>query len=396
MSLSPPPHDNDPIITQFKPLRGQWELNDDNIKRIDPQTGETILHNYCQRINLTALELFRFLIETKSCGVNVQDKNGDTPLHHAIRQFYPTHAGNIIVLTYLLNQKGVDFNLKGRGGYTLLHLACENIDALPMDIFQLLIETKGCDVNAHNNDNKIPLCYALQFFDSNRDDITVLMYLLNQKDVNVDIKGEYGYTLLHLACENINRLPMSVFQNLIKTMGCDVNARSDDDDTPINLALRQFHSDLGGNITVLIYLLNQKGVHANVTNRFNHTSLHIACDNINNLPLDIFKLLIETHGCDINAWDNNNDTPLHLAFGYFKQGYGGDIAVLMYLLTQNSINFNIMDKKGRNLLHLACICDISDSWDSVDLYAERDAMLCPIVETIAERCVQLILDETKF
>jgi hypothetical protein len=49
MNLPPPPpaqHD-DPIITQFRPVEGQRELNDENIERIDPETGSTILHNYC-------------------------------------------------------------------------------------------------------------------------------------------------------------------------------------------------------------------------------------------------------------------------------------------------------------------------------------------------------------
>jgi hypothetical protein len=48
--LPPPPQDDDPIITQFTPVEGQWALIDENIKRIDPKTGHTILHNYCQHI----------------------------------------------------------------------------------------------------------------------------------------------------------------------------------------------------------------------------------------------------------------------------------------------------------------------------------------------------------
>jgi len=54
MSLPPPPQDDDPIITQFKPQYGQWELTDDNSKRIDLTTGETILLNYCKKINSTS------------------------------------------------------------------------------------------------------------------------------------------------------------------------------------------------------------------------------------------------------------------------------------------------------------------------------------------------------
>jgi len=61
----PPPQHDDPIITQFKPVNGQRELTDDNVKHIHPKTGETILHNYCRHINTTPIEVWRYLIEVK-------------------------------------------------------------------------------------------------------------------------------------------------------------------------------------------------------------------------------------------------------------------------------------------------------------------------------------------
>jgi len=100
MNLPPPPQDDDPIITQFKPVKGQWELNDENIQRVDPETGNTILHNYCKCINTTPVEVYRYLIETKGCDVNAQDKSKDTLLHWAVRYFNPNKGGDINVLTY--------------------------------------------------------------------------------------------------------------------------------------------------------------------------------------------------------------------------------------------------------------------------------------------------------
>jgi ankyrin repeat protein len=122
---SPPPrrHD-DPIITQFKPRDNQWELNDKNIKRIDPETGHTILHNYCRHINTTPLEGYQYLIETHGCDVNAQDNDSETALHRAIRYFKPLDSREINVLVYLINQKDVNINIKGKKGGILLHLAC--------------------------------------------------------------------------------------------------------------------------------------------------------------------------------------------------------------------------------------------------------------------------------
>jgi ankyrin repeat protein len=315
MSLPSSLQDDDPIIKQFKPVRGQWELNDDNIKRIDPQTGQTILHNYCQHIDSTPFEVYQYLIEIKGCDVNVQDDDENTPLILALRYF------------------------KGR-------------------------------------------------------DITVLMYLLSQKGVNANIKCQFGYTLLHDACERINKLPLEIFKVLIETLGCDVNAQDKDKDTPLHDALRRFDQNDGGNINVLICLLGQMGVDPNIKNLYGYTLLHTACRNINYLPLDIFKVLIETLGCDVNVQNKYDDTPIHRAIDNFNPDEGGDIKALAYLIDQKDVNANAKGRNDRNLLHLTCINNLSDSWNSAKLNAKVDSNLCQIVEAIAERCVQQVLDET--
>jgi ankyrin repeat protein len=308
--LPPPPQDDDPIITQFKPVEGQWELTEDNIKRIDLRTGETILYNHCQYINTTPLEVYRYLIETRGCDVNAQEKDNDTPLHNALDCFDPRN-GDIITCMYLLSQKGVNGDTQGYNSETLLHAACGNINTLPIDVFKFLIETLGCDVNAQDNNNDTPLHLAFRYFNPrNGGDIKTLTYLLTQTNINVNIKDKYGYTILHWACSKIN-----------------------------------------------------------------------------NLPIDIFKVLIETLGCDVYAQNNNKETPLQNALRYFDPNKGGDINVWAYLIDQKNINPNIKGKKGCNLLHLICR-------GSVGLSAQCDTVLCQIVELIVERCIKQVLDET--
>jgi len=64
-----------------------------------------------------------------------------------------------------------------------------------------LIETHGADVNLQDDDENTPLHDALSSVNANWDvGIAVLTYLINQKNVNVNIEGEKGYTLLHTAC----------------------------------------------------------------------------------------------------------------------------------------------------------------------------------------------------
>jgi cytohesin len=347
------------------------------------------------------------LIETKGADVNA--KNGkDTPLQYALEYFNPNGGSNITVLAYLLSQKGTNGNIKGQRGYTLLHYACDNRNKFPLDIFKALIETQGCDVNVVCEDKSYPLHRALRYFDRNTGcDITVLTYLLGQTNVNVNVKDDYGYTLLHMACQKINELPLDIFTLLIEKHGADVNVQDNNKDTPLHIALKWFNPNGGSDITVLPYLLNQKDINDNIKGKDGNNLLHTACENINTLPLDIFKLLIETRGADVNAQNNNKNTPLHQAFGYLKPHDGVDTAVWAYLINQMNLNVNIEDQNGHTLLHSACICDITglddfmdsedeftDSDDDFDdcLKAKADTFLCQIVQVIAERCVQQVLD----
>jgi ankyrin repeat protein len=394
VNLPPPLQDDDPIITQFKPVQGQRGLTEDNIKRIDPETGYTILHNYCQHINTTPVEVYRLLIEVKGCDINAQDKYNDTPLYDAIYHFNLNKGGDITVLTYLLSQKGINGNIKDRNGGTLLHYACSKINKLPFDIFKVLIETMGCDVNAQDDDNNTPIDCALSSFDPLHGDINVLTSLLSQKGIDPNIKGQFGYTVLHKACQKINTLPIDVFKILIEVKGCDVNAQDKYKNTPIHSALGCFNTNWGGDINVLTYLLSQKGVNVNIKGFNCNTILHTACQKINTLPIEIFKFLIETMGCDINAQDNNSNTPLHDALRDFDPNKGGGITILTYLINQKIVDVNIKGYNDYTLLHRACIIYLSNARYDMKKNAECDDISCQIIELIAERCIQEVLDET--
>jgi ankyrin repeat protein len=353
MSLPPPPQGDDPIITQFKPVKGQWELNDENITRIDPRIGETILHNYCQHINTTPLGVWRYLIEVKGCDINAQNDNKNTPLYPALLCFDPSKGGDITVLMYLLSQKGINGNIKGQDDKKLLHYACFMINRLPIDIFKLLIETLGFDPTERDKDGNTPIHYAFAVFNpSISSDITVLMYLLSHKNVNIHTKGPNDFLLFHWACLLVNALPLDVFKCLIETKGGDVTTLND---TFISYALHAFKPELGSDaaVAILKYLIDQ--VNPNTKNQLGYTLLHTAFSYVNKLSLDLCKYLIETKGYSINVRDDGDQTPFCNAFRSFNSNNGGDVAVLIYLLTQKGIDGNIKGQFDRTLLHYACI-----------------------------------------
>jgi ankyrin repeat protein len=165
-----------------------------------------------------------------------------------------------------------------------------------------------------------------------------------------------------------------------------------------------------------MYLLGHENVDVNIKGRSGYTLLHMACKKARKLSVDVFKLLIETKGFDVNARDNRDNTPLHHALCNFNLNYGGDVNVWAYLINQKNINVNIKDSNGHTLLHLACIYDIPDLYDFMDpqddyMDSEDDftdsegnldnhretkaeSFLCQIVEILAERCIKQVLDET--
>jgi ankyrin repeat protein len=364
------------------------------------ETGFTLLHVACQKINALPLDVFKFMVETKGANINLQDKFQNTPLCSLFQSIQLIQDGKVSILTYLLSQSNIDVEIKNITGNALLHLACNEINKLPLDVFKLLIETHGADVNAQNNDKDTPIHLAIRsFFREFGGDMTVLNYLLTQNDVNINLKGKSGFTLLHEAYNSINTLPFDVFKCLIDVKGADVNAQDEKRHLPLYHALCSFKPEHGGDISVLKYLIDQHDADLNTKDGNGCTLLHIACANILTLPLEIFKYLIETKGCDVNAFDNNKDTPLFCAFQPFLRDFYGDTSVLTYLLGQNSVNIHITDQSRCNLLHLACMNPFSsldfDCEEEEKEFGQREADMFwyPIVQVIADGCLQKVLEE---
>jgi ankyrin repeat protein len=356
MFISQPPQDDHPIITQFKPAQAQWELNDKSMERSTAHPYSTILHNYCEHINSTPPLVFRYLIETKGFKIFTKNSYGYTPLHIAFVEFKPANSHNDncrTSLTYLLSLEGIDFNQKDKNECTLLHRACRNIHSIPLNIFEYLIETKGSDMDSIDDQKNTPLHYAFRQF-AIGDDVNILRYLTTRKDVNVNIKNRDHQTSLHFACQNINTLPLLVFKYLIEEMGMSINVKDGDGNTPLHDALYCFKPSSGGDITVLSYLLHQNGINVNHKDYCGFTLLHRACININSLPLDTFKYLIETKGSKVSVLDTYMNTPLHSALRHFEPSLGGDVATLMYLLCNEGVPANTRNQNGSTLLYVAC------------------------------------------
>jgi hypothetical protein len=62
-------------------------------------------------------------------------------------------------------------------------------------------------------------------------------------------------------------------------------------------------------------------------------------------------------------------------------------------MNQKNLNVNIKNEKGCNLLHYACTNYLRTYKRTVERNAECDTTFCQIVELMAERCIEEVLEE---
>lgn len=90
---------------------------------------------------------------SKGLDINSKDKRGSTPLHWAC------YSQSETAIAYILAWNP-DVNVQDREGYTSLHLAVRNVDAFEScrPVRALLI--KGADINIRDNRGRLPFDYV--------------------------------------------------------------------------------------------------------------------------------------------------------------------------------------------------------------------------------------------
>ena len=275
--------------------------------------GNTLLHTACERGYLT---LTKTLIQDFNADVNEKNDALYTPLHLAAQ------AGKEDIAIALINEFSCSTPVKkGWLGRTLLQSACEGGC---LNLVRTLIRDHNADVNS-----------SLQLAaEEGKEDIVIA--LINEFSCSTSVKGWYGRTLLHSACEGGC---LNLVRRLIQDHNADVYARDDENDTPLHLAAHKGKEDIA------IALINEFSCSTSVKDRSGRTVLHSACEQG---CLTLVRTLMLDHNVDINAQDDNKDTPLHLAARKGKE----DIAIA--LINEFSCSTSVKDRSGRTVLHSAC------------------------------------------
>ena len=230
----------------------------------------------------------------------------------------------------LINQPGVDVNVRGLNGKTPLHCAIE-FDELSM--VDLLLTKKNINPFVEDNEGKTSLDYAKEGKKAE-----ILQALINNK------YGSEQDSLLHLAAMigEVNAV-----RYLIRK-GIDVNARNALHHTPLHLAAGIGHAE------VVKILIREGNAEIDVFDARNQTPMHYA---VNNKKLEIVKLLLKL-GADVNSARMGQNSmklsPVHIAVSntnYDERDLCLDI--LKCLIREPNAQVNLQDYENKTPLHYA-------------------------------------------
>ena len=164
------------------------------------------------------------------------------------------------------------------------------------DIVQHLITKHPHDVNANGGYYLRPLVAAL----AGEHFRTADLLIVNGADA--DVRGRSGTTPLHAAASSGN---FEVIRMLIEYLPTDVNARDEDEWTPLLWASGRHNFKDGSALRLLL----EHGADINAQNRVGRTPLHRASFNG---ALEAVRLLLE-HGADVEAKNIVGETALQEA-----------------------------------------------------------------------------------
>ena len=319
--------------------------------------GNTPLHIVMPKSS--RLEIFNLLL-SKGTNPNIKDSYGETPLHIAIRLKY-----NLDIIKLLVT-KGVNIEEKNKRGETALLIA---VQAEQSELVKYLAGL-GANIHSSNSEGETPFIIS---FSKN---FTTFTSLLNA--TNIYSKDSSGESVLHIAVRNNTKkeivqyiLDNSTLINVVNMVG----------DSPLHIAVG-FDNEILGDVLIEknadIFILNDKGFSPltlaielggkrgewffnkkalTAKDENGNTALHIVCQRG---YARVIKDMVN-NGSDINAINNNNETPL---FSALKGDSYHVIKILLTFAENRMMYISKRDFLGNSPLH---ICVKEKAYNSAKL-----------------------------
>ncbi len=266
--------------------------------------------------------------------INTQDINGKTMLYSAI-------SAERSDVAMILLELGACTNISDNDGVTATHLAANMPNLLPE------LVRRGANVNAIDNDGQTPLHYIV----TNSDDVKAIEFLL-EHGADPNVVDNNGWTPLLNSTINRDRfneddrrydVMMGYVDDLHKDRGninIDVVALLLEYGADVNVGIYGFtvlhHAASSGYVHIVKFLLSA-GADVNARNSEDQTPLHLAAQE----HFDVVEVLCGRHDIDIDACDNDGNTPIMWALQY------GCPHNIVYLLLQMNADLGVVNNDGR-------------------------------------------------
>ncbi|KAI5734628.1 hypothetical protein M8J77_008902 [Diaphorina citri] len=265
-----------------------------------------------------------------STDLNIQDINGNTPLHVAVDQ------DSYDAIKFLL-ESGVNTRILNNKKQAVLHLATE-LNKVP--ILLILLQYKDMIDILQGGEHGRTALHIAAIYDF--DECARILV----KDFGASLKRacSNGYYPIHDAAKNASSKTMEVFLQFGESIGCSREEMISLFDAEGNLPL---HSAVHGGDFKAVELCLKSGAKISTQQFDLSTPVHLACSQG---ALDIVRLMFNLQPSEklvcLNSTDAQKMTPLHCAAMFDR------CDVVQYLIDEGA-DLNVLDKEKRSPLLLA-------------------------------------------
>ncbi|KAI0103294.1 ankyrin [Nemania sp. FL0031] len=261
------------------------------------------------------------LCEVSEADVNSQNSKGCTALCGAIS------CWNCPTIISLLNLDARSNHLETNTICCPLKQAIPEINPLvdnEMDVLRALLERSS---------NCVDIALVSKAIQSQHFEITeplLSLYYKSTKYEGINMKGDYGHTLLSTAAKAGN---VDIVRRLLTNPDIDVNCLNYNDLPPLSIATEH------GNVGIVKLLLHMPDINVNYQTKYGLNALHSAVSLEN---VEILELLLRHPSINCNIATSEGYTPL------YEAAREGKLDMVRLLLSHDSINPNFGDSLGRN------------------------------------------------